>query len=94
MRLYENKSDKLAAHKRLNIESAIRQEERKVARQEGRRDETNSSARINNSSGWDTQGRHHTPAGGGNLWRSDGSFMQKAAGGYIDTKTGQFVPSQ
>ena len=42
---------------------------------------------------WDTQGKHYTPANGGNLWRSDGVFMQKAAGGYINTKTGQFVPS-
>ena len=42
---------------------------------------------------WDTQGRHYTPAGGGNLWRDDGTLMQKAAGGYIDTKTGQFVPA-
>ncbi len=42
---------------------------------------------------WDTHGQHYTPAGGGNAWRSDGTFMQKAAGGYIDTKTGQFVPA-
>lgn len=42
---------------------------------------------------WDTQGRHYTPAGGGNIWRSDGTFMPKAAGGYIDTKTGLFVPA-
>lgn len=42
---------------------------------------------------WDTQGRHYTPAGDGNRLRQDGTFMQKAAGGYIDTKTGQFVPS-
>lgn len=42
---------------------------------------------------WDTQGDHYTPAGGGNKWRQDGTFMQKAAGGYIDTKTGQFIPS-
>ncbi len=42
---------------------------------------------------WDTQGKHYTPAGGGNLWRDDGTFMQKAASGYIDTKTGQFVPA-
>lgn len=46
---------------------------------------------INNE--WDTQGRHYTPAGGGNKWRSDGTFMQKAAGGYIDSKTGQFIPA-
>ncbi len=42
---------------------------------------------------WDTHGTHYTPAGGGNKWRQDGTFMQKAAGGYIDTKTGQFIPS-
>ncbi len=42
---------------------------------------------------WDSQGRHYTPAGGGNAWRSDGTFMQKAGGGYIDTQTGQFVPA-
>ena len=42
---------------------------------------------------WDTQGRHYTPAGGGNAWRDDGTLMQKAAGGYIDTTTGQFVPA-
>lgn len=42
---------------------------------------------------WDTQGRHYTPAGGGNAWRDDGTFMQKAAGGYIDTKTGKFIPA-
>ena len=42
---------------------------------------------------WDTNGNHYTPAGGGNKWRQDGTFMQKAAGGYIDTKTGQFIPS-
>jgi len=40
---------------------------------------------------WDTHGRHYTPAGSGNAWRDDGTFMQKTAGGYIDTKTGQFV---
>jgi len=45
---------------------------------------------INN--GWDTNGNHYTPAGGGNRWRQDGTFMQKAAGGYINTKTGKFVP--
>jgi len=42
---------------------------------------------------WDNKGNHYTPAGGGNAWRSDGTFMQKAAGGYIDTKTGQFIPA-
>ncbi|MDD2317500.1 MAG: hypothetical protein PHD57_09165 [Desulfobacterales bacterium] len=42
---------------------------------------------------WDTHGRHYTPAGSGNKVRQDGTFMQKAAGGYIDTKTGKFVPS-
>jgi hypothetical protein len=42
---------------------------------------------------WDTQGRHYAPAGGGNAWRSDGVFMQKAAGGYINTQTGEFVPA-
>jgi hypothetical protein len=42
---------------------------------------------------WDTRGRHYSPAGDGNAWRDDGTFMQKAAGGYIDTKTGEFVPS-
>ena len=43
---------------------------------------------------WDTQGNHYTPAGGGNLIRdSDGAFMQKAAGGYIDTESGEFVPA-
>jgi hypothetical protein len=42
---------------------------------------------------WDTRGRHYSPAGDGNVWRDDGTFMQKAAGGYIDTKTGEFVPS-
>ena len=42
---------------------------------------------------WDTRGTHYTPAGGGNKWRQDGTFMQKVAGGYIDTKTGQFIPS-
>ena len=42
---------------------------------------------------WDTRGTHYTPAGTGNKWREDGTFMQKAAGGYIDTKTGQFIPS-
>lgn len=46
---------------------------------------------INNE--WDTKGNHYTPAGGGNKWRQDGTFMQKAAGGYIDTKTGRFIPS-
>jgi hypothetical protein len=39
-------------------------------------------------------GTKTTSAGDGNLWRSDGTFMQKAAGGYIDTKTGRFVPAQ
>ena len=41
-----------------------------------------------------TDGTYYAPAGGGNYIRStDGAFMQKAAGGYINTKTGQFVPS-
>ncbi len=53
--------------------------------------ETNRSSNING--GWDNHGRHYSPAGGGNAWRNDGTFMQKAAGGYIDTKTGQFIPS-
>lgn len=43
---------------------------------------------------WDDQGHHYTPAGGGNAWRSDGTFMQNTPGGYIDTKTGQRVPIQ
>lgn len=47
------------------------------------------SAIINGE--WDTRGRHYTPAGGGNAWRDDGTFMQKAAGGYIDTKTGEHI---
>ncbi len=51
----------------------------------------NQGTTINNE--WDTNGNHYTPAGGGNKWRQDGTFMQKAAGGYIDTKTGQFIPS-
>lgn len=51
----------------------------------------NGNAVINGE--WDNQGRHYSPAGGGNAWRDDGTFMQKAAGGYIDTKTGQFVPA-
>lgn len=42
---------------------------------------------------WDTHGKHYTPATDGNKYRQDGTFMQKAAGGYIDTKTGRFVPS-
>jgi len=42
---------------------------------------------------WDNNGRHYSPAGGGNLWKDDGTFMQKAAGGYIDTKTGLFIPA-
>ena len=51
----------------------------------------NQGATINGE--WDTKGNHYTPAGGGNKWKQDGTFMQKAAGGYIDTKTGQFVPA-
>ena len=54
-------------------------------------DYENQGANINGE--WDTHGNHYTPAGGGNKWRQDGTFMQKAAGGYIDTKTGQFVPA-
>ncbi len=42
---------------------------------------------------WDTHGKHYTPAGPENKWRQDGTLMQKAAGGYIDTKTGKFIPS-
>lgn len=42
---------------------------------------------------WDTQGRHYALDGNGNAWRSDGVFMQKAAGGYINTQTGEFVPA-
>lgn len=42
---------------------------------------------------WDTHGKHYTPAGNGNKWRQDGTFMQKAAGGYIDTRTGEFAPA-
>ena len=62
----------------------------------------NQGERSNNEDGqqgatidgeWDTHGTHYTPAGGGNKWRQDGTFMQKAAGGYIDTKTGRFIPS-
>jgi hypothetical protein len=55
-------------------------------------DEVNQHTIINGE--WDTQGRHYTPAGGGNAWRDDGAFMQKAAGGYINTQTGQFIPAQ
>ena len=57
----------------------------------GDRYHCNEGTTINNE--WDTHGNHYTPAGGGNKWRQDGTFMQKAAGGYIDTKTGQFVPA-
>jgi len=42
---------------------------------------------------WDDRGNHYSSAGGGNAWRSDGTFMQKTGGGYIDTKTGQFIPA-
>jgi hypothetical protein len=52
------------------------------------------TAPTNISGKFDAQGRYYTPAGGGNLVRTtDGTFMQKAAGGYIDTKTGTFVPA-
>ena len=42
---------------------------------------------------WDDQGNHYSSAGGGNAWRSDGTFMQKTGTGYIDTKTGHFIPA-
>jgi len=43
---------------------------------------------------WDNRGNHYAPADPtGNTWRSDGAFMQKAAGGYINTQTGEFIPS-
>ena len=42
---------------------------------------------------YDNQGNHYTPFGGGNLLRSDGTIMQKSAGGYVNTKTGRFTPS-
>lgn len=41
-------------------------------------------------------GEYYAPAGGGNLIKtSDGTFMQNTGGGggYIDTKTGEFVPT-
>ena len=42
---------------------------------------------------WDNKGRHYAPAAGKkNAWRSDGVFMIKVSGGYINSKTGQFVP--
>jgi hypothetical protein len=42
----------------------------------------------------DNYGRHYSPAGGENVIRDeDGTLMQKAAGGYIDTKTGKFIPA-
>ena len=43
--------------------------------------------------GFDSEGNHYSSAGGGNAIRdSDGTFMQKTGGGYIDTSTGEFVP--
>lgn len=62
------------------------------AQRNQRNNNTNRQNTIINGE-WDTQGNHYAPAGGGNKWRQDGTFMQKAAGGYIDTKTGQFVPA-
>ena len=53
-----------------------------------------SSKRSGSHMEWDAQGRHYTPAGGVNLIRDDGTFMQKAAGGYINTDTGEFVPGK
>ena len=54
--------------------------------------EPNQPTHINCASGFDDQGNHYMSAGGGNAWRSDGTFMQKTGGGFIDTKTGGFVP--
>ena len=56
-------------------------------------EEASSEVNSNINGEWDTKGRHYTPAGGGNAWRDDGTFMQKSGAGYINTKTGQFVPS-
>ena len=54
---------------------------------------TSAGSQGNITGEWDSQGRHYTPAGGENAWRDDGVFMQKAAGGYINTQTGEFVPA-
>ena len=54
-------------------------------------DEYGDTGSING--GWDSDGHHYSPAGGGDLWKDDGAFMQSAAGGYINTQTGAFVPS-
>ena len=56
-------------------------------------DNINQQEGVNIHGEWDTAGNHYSPAGQGNKVRQDGTFMQKAAGGYIDTQTGQFIPS-
>jgi len=65
---------------------------RRITKRSGNNGEQSRSPSIINGE-WDNEGNHYTPAGGGNLWRNDGTLMQKAAGGYINTKTGQFVPA-
>lgn len=47
------------------------------------------------SNQWDNKGRHYAPTGRrGNAWRSDGVFMIKVSGGYVNSRTGEFVPGK
>jgi hypothetical protein len=52
---------------------------------------------INTNTGgmpMDNNGTFYMPTGGDNIISTkDGSFHQEAAGGYINTQTGQFEPS-
>jgi hypothetical protein len=66
---------------------------RRKARRNNQAAATSAGSQGNITGEWDSQGRHYTPAGGENAWRDDGVFMQKAAGGYINTQTGEFVPA-
>ncbi len=45
------------------------------------------------SNQWDDKGNHYAPAAGG-AWRSDGVFMIRVAGGYVNSRTGEFVPGE
>jgi hypothetical protein len=63
-------------------------------REKGRRGDSVTDQGNENRGFVDNHGQHYSPAGGQNVIRdSDGTFMQKTAGGYIDTKTGKFIPA-
>ena len=85
-----DRHDERSAQRSRDDEERRRQQQQQQQQQEQEQDNATPNIIMGE---WDDKGNHYTSAGGGNTWRSDGTFMQKSGRGYINTKTGQYIPA-